>query len=310
MNRFIGVALTSLLFAGAAQANDPQSCATVRLSDPGWSDITSTNALASVVLDGLGYTADVKTLSVPIGYQALANKEIDVFLGNWMPAQTAFRKDLDDKGAADELARNLEGAKFTLAVPTYVADEGVKDIKDLAAHADAFGRRIYGIEAGAPANENIQKMIADPAFDLSGWELTASSEQGMLSQVSRAERRKQWVVFLAWAPHPMNNSFDITYLSGADDFFGPNYGGAEVFTLARTDYAAECPNAAAFFEKLVFDIDMENEMMAKLAEGADARAAAREWLAAHPDVLDGWLDGVTTLSGEPGLPAVKAAIGG
>ena len=169
----------------------------MRLSDPGWSDITSTNALASVVLEGLGYTADVKTLSVPIGYQALANKEIDVFLGNWMPAQTAFRKDLDEKGAADELGRNLEGAKFTLAVPSYVADEGVKDVKDLAAHADKFGSRIYGIEAGAPANENIQKMIADPAFGLSGWELTASSEQGMLSQVSRAERRKQWVAFLA-----------------------------------------------------------------------------------------------------------------
>ena len=66
MNRFIGVALTSLLLAGAAQANDPQSCATVRLSDPGWSDITSTNALASVVLEGLGYTADVKTLSLSL----------------------------------------------------------------------------------------------------------------------------------------------------------------------------------------------------------------------------------------------------
>ena len=73
---------------------------------------------------------------------------------------------------------------------------------------------------------------------------------------------------------------------------------------------SECPNAAGFFKKLVFDIDMENEMMAKLAEGTEPRTAAREWLAAHPDVLDGWLDGVTTLSGEPGLPAVKAAIGG
>ncbi|WP_062228410.1 choline ABC transporter substrate-binding protein [Aureimonas frigidaquae] len=310
MTRYALALAATIGLAGAAHAQDPQTCSTVRLSDPGWSDITSTNALASEVLAGLGYTPDVKTLSVPIGYQALGNKEIDVFLGNWMPAQTAFRKELDSRGAAEELTRNLTGAKFTLAVPSYVAQEGVRDVKDLSSNAQRFNSRIYGIEAGAPANENIEKMIADPAFGLSGWQLTASSEQGMLAQVQRAERRKEWVAFLAWAPHPMNTQFDITYLSGADDYFGPDYGGAEVFTLARTGYGQECPNAAKLFSQLVFSVDMENQMMEALAAGTEPRAAAKAWLAANPTVLDGWLDGVETLAGEPGLPAVKASIGG
>jgi glycine betaine/proline transport system substrate-binding protein len=33
---------------------------------------------------------------------------------------------------------------------------------------------------------------------------------------------------------------------------------------------------------------------------------AKEWLKTHTDILDKWLDGVTTADGAPALPAVKA----
>jgi glycine betaine/proline transport system substrate-binding protein len=296
--------------AGAAWAADPEECRTVRLSDPGWTDITSTNAIASVVLDALGYEADVSTLSVPIGYEAMKSGDIDVFLGNWMPAQTSFRDDLDAAGAAEVLAKNLTGAKFTLAVPSYVAEAGVTDFADLAEHPDEFGQEIFGIESGAPANTNIANMIAANDFGLGDWSVVESGEQAMLAQVARAERGEDWIVFLAWAPHPMNVAHDLTYLAGGDAYFGPDFGGAEVFTLARTGWADACPNAAALFRNLVFTVDMENEMMGLiLDEGADAADAAETWLAANPAALDPWLAGVTTFDGEPGLPAVQGALG-
>lgn len=90
---------------GVASAADPAACETIRLSDPGWTDITSTNAIASVLLDGLGYKADVKTMSVPIGYEALKTGNTDVFLGNWMPAQQKFRDDLASTKSAEVLVR-------------------------------------------------------------------------------------------------------------------------------------------------------------------------------------------------------------
>ncbi len=313
MTRNASIALVTfsigLGLAGTALAADPAACKTVRMSDPGWSDITSTNALASVVLEGLGYEADIETLGVPVGYQALANKQTDVFLGNWMPAQQTFRDELDAKNAAEVLTRNLEGAKFTLAVPNYVAEAGVRDVKDLAANAEKFKSEIYGIEPGAPANTNIQSMIDAPAYGLNGWKLVDSSEQGMLSQVQRAERSQDWIVFLGWAPHPMNN-MGMTYLSGADEFFGPNFGGAEVFTLARAGYKTECPNAAKLFGQMVFTVEQENQIMAALADGTDPAKAAKDWLKANPGVLDGWLAGVETLDGQPGLAAVKASVEG
>ncbi|MCC8933733.1 choline ABC transporter substrate-binding protein [Rhizobium sp. 'Codium 1'] len=298
-----------LLMAGSTAAQDAESCKTVRLSDPGWTDITATNGVATVVLEALGYQPDVKTLSVPIGYQSMKNGEIDVFLGNWMPAQQAFIDDLNSAKAIEVVAKNLEGAKFTLAVPTATAEKGIKDFADLGKNPDEFESKIYGIEPGAPANANIQKMIDAGEFGLKDWELVESGEQAMLAQVERASKEGKGVVFLAWAPHPMNERFDLTYLSGGDDYFGPNFGGAEVYTLARSGWSEGCPNAATLFTQMTFDISMENVLMGEILGGKDSKEVASAWLKSNPAVLDGWLKGVTTFDGQPGDAAVKSALG-
>jgi glycine betaine/proline transport system substrate-binding protein len=309
MHRLVAGLFLSAASFSTAQAADDASCKTIRLSDPGWTDITATNGVTSVLLSALGYEPDVKTLSVPIGYQSMKNGEIDVFLGNWMPAQKSFIDDLNSAKAIEVMNKNLEGAKFTLAVPSYMAEKGIKDFADLAKHADEFDHKIYGIEPGAPANTNIQKMIDADDFGLKDWELVESGEQAMLAQVDRAGKDKKGVVFLAWAPHPMNEKFSIEYLSGGDAYFGPNFGGAEVYTLARTGWPEKCPNAATFFKNLKFEISMENSLMGAILGGEDARAAATAWLKANPTAVDPWLSGVTTLDGKPAAEAVKSALG-
>lgn len=294
------------LAVGPAFATDAASCKKIRMSDPGWTDITSTNAISTTLLKALGYDTDIKTLSVPVSFEALKTGDIDVFLGNWMPAQTKFRDEMAAKKSGEVLAKNLGDAKMTLAVPAYVT---IDDFKDLAANADKFDSRIYGIEAGAAANQNIQKAIDSDEFGLGKWTLVETGEQAMLAQVERAEKKEDWIVFLGWAPHPMNINIPMKYLSGGDDVFGPNYGGAEVYTLSRPGFATDCPNAAQLFKQLTFQLDMENQMMNEILGGADADKAAAGWIKANPTALDGWLAGVTTLSGEPGLPAVKAELG-
>jgi glycine betaine/proline transport system substrate-binding protein len=132
----------------------------------------------------------------------------------------------------------------------------------------------------------------------------------MLAEVARKVRSKAAIVFLGWEPHPMNTNFAMTYLSGGDDWFGPNYGGATVYTNVRAGYVKECPNVGKLLENLVFSLKMENEIMKSiLDDGKDGRVAAGAWLKAHPEVLDGWLAGVTTVDGKDGLAAVKASLG-
>jgi glycine betaine/proline transport system substrate-binding protein len=306
----IATGALALLGGGQVLAADPESCETVRFSDVGWTDITATTAVTSVLLDGLGYQPETEILAVPVTYASLKNQDIDVFLGNWMPTMEADVRPYLEDGSVESVGVNLEGAKYTLAVPTYLADKGLKDFADIQKFEDELGSEIYGIEPGNDGNRLILEMIEDDAFGLSGFELVESSEQGMLAQVSRAARNEEPIVFLGWEPHPMNANFDLTYLSGGDEVFGPNYGGATVYTNVRKGYLEECPNVGQLLKNLKFTLEMENEIMgAILDQGEDPEAAAEAWLQEHPEVLEGWLEGVQTLEGEEGLPAVEEHLG-
>ncbi|HSF92967.1 MAG TPA: choline ABC transporter substrate-binding protein, partial [Paracoccaceae bacterium] len=250
-------------------------CGTVSFADVGWTDITATTAATSVVLKALGYDTDVKVLSVPVTYTSLAAGDIDVFLGNWMPTMEADIAPYREAGTVDTVRANLQGAKYTLAVNKVAADLGIADFADIAAHKDALDGKIYGIEPGNDGNRLILDMIAGNAFGLDGFEVAESSEQGMLAQVARADRRGEPIVFLGWEPHPMNANFELTYLSGGDDFFGPDFGGATVYTNTTAGYVDACPNVGALLNNLEFSLAMENEIMgAILDDGQDAEAAA------------------------------------
>ncbi len=314
MNRlirsYITICAVALCMVSTSWAADPASCKDVRFSDVGWTDITSTTAATSVVLAGLGYNPSATVLSVPVTYVSMKNNDIDVFLGNWMPTMEADIAPYRDDGSVETVAKNLVGAKYTLAVNQHAADMGVKDFGDIAKIKDAIDGKIYGIEPGNDGNRLIQSMIDSNAFGLAGFEVVESSEQGMLAQVARADRRKEPVVFLGWEPHPMNANFQLTYLSGGDEYFGPNFGGAEVFTNTRAGYLNECPNLGKFFKNLEFTLAMENEIMgAILNDGEEPQAAATAWLKANSGVLDKWLDGVTTFDDGDGMMAVKSSLG-
>ena len=305
--------LRSILLAGAAVTVAAPAfaagCDKVIFSDVGWTDITSTTALATTVIGALGYETEVKVLSIPVTLTGLGQGDVDVFLGNWMPTMEADIAPYRDAGTVETVRRNLTGAKYTLATNEEGAKEGISDFSNIAEHKDALDGKIYGIEPGNDGNRLILDMIQNDQFGLGGFELVESSEQGMLAQVDNADNAGKAIIFLGWEPHPMNANFKMTYLSGGDDVFGPNYGGAEVFTLVRAGYVKECSNVGKFLENLEFTLPMENEIMAKiLDQGEDPNAAAKEWLAAHEDVLGPWLDGVTTKDGGDAMEAVKAAL--
>ena len=288
--------------AGAAMAN----CESVTFSDVGWTDITATTAATTVVLDALGYETDIKILSVPVTYTSLAKGDIDVFLGNWMPTMEADIAPYREDGTVDTVRANLEGAKYTLAVNAAAADLGITSFGDIAAQAEALDGKIYGIEPGNDGNRLIQSMIDEDAFGLSGFEVVESSEQGMLAQVARADRRSEPVVFLGWEPHPMNANFDLTYLEGGDDYFGPNLGGATVYTNTSAGFVEECPNVGKLLNNLEFTLAMENEIMgAILDDGKDPSEAAAVWIKENPEVLDTWLAGVTTIDGGDAMAAAE-----
>jgi glycine betaine/proline transport system substrate-binding protein len=290
----------------SAAAAEPASCRTVRFSDAGWTDITATTALTSRLLQALGYQTITQILSIPVTYASIKNRQIDIYLGDWEPSIAEDRRPYLADGSVQVVRANLLGAKYTLAVPSYIAAAGIKTFADLHAHADRFKRRVFGIEPGNDGNRIISTLIAQNRFGLGDWTLVESSEQGMLSEVDRAIRRSDWIVFLAWSPHPMNLKYHIDYLAGGDNTFGT---GATIYTDVRTGYLTECPNVGALLRNLEFTPEIESQLMELILDGhLDGAKAASRFLAGHPALLDRWLAGVTTIDGKPGAEAVRRSL--
>ena len=301
----LGTAMTFAL-AGSAFA---EGCDKVIFSDVGWTDITATTAATALVMEALGYETETKVLSVPVTYTGMAGGDIDVFLGNWMPTMEADLAPYRDAGTVEVVRTNLVGAKYTLATNAAGVAAGITDFGSIAAAKEALEGKIYGIEPGNDGNRLILDMIASGPFGLEGFDVVESSEQGMLAEVAMHDGDGKPIIFLGWEPHPMNANFKMTYLSGGDDYFGPNYGGAMVNTNTRKGLSSECPNTGKLLSNLVFSLPMENEIMAKiLNDGMDGADAAKEWLAANPAAWAPWLDGVTTRDGGDAMAALTAAL--
>ena len=308
--------LAAMPTRSSAAAPEPGSCQTVRFADIGWTDVTATTGLASRLLRNLGYLPAVTVLSVPVTYASLKNKDIDVFLGNWMPSMEGDSRAYFTDGSVEVVGANLTGAKYTLAVPAYTHEAGLKDFADIKRFAAELNHEIYGIEPGNDGNRLVLELIKTDQLGLGDFKLVESSEQGMLAQVERAYALQQPIVFLGWEPHPMNTRFDMRYLTGGDTSFGPDFGGATVFTNTRVGYLRECPNVGRLLKNLRFTLRGESELMAGILDRHLApEAAAAEWLKANPAALASWFEGVQTFDGNPALqasaplPALRAARG-
>ncbi len=294
----------------AQQTADPPACRKVRLSDVGWTAESATTAVTAQILTELGYQPVITVLSVPVTLESMKNGDIDAFLGNWLPAQGEMVEPYFADGSVVKLRANLVGAKYTLAVPDYLWEQGLKDFGDIHKFRKELGASIYGIEPGNDGNGMVLGLIKANRFKLGGFKLVESSEQGMLAQVERAVREKAPIVFLGWAPHPMNTHYPMKYLTGGDDTFGPDYGAATVNTLVRKGYLEQCPNLGRLFQNLEFDVELENHFMDRiLTDKVTAADLAREWVGGKPDRMDPWLEGVLSYDGRPALDVLKGKAG-
>ncbi|WP_339544028.1 choline ABC transporter substrate-binding protein [Pseudomonas sp. RA_35y_Pfl2_P32] len=290
----------SAFLSSGAMAADPAVCQNVRMGVVNWTDVIATSAMTQVLLDGLGYKTKQTSASQQIIFAGIRDQRLDLFLGYWNPLMTQTITPFVEAKQVTVLAEpSLKDARATLAVPTYLADKGLKTFADIARFEKELGAKIYGIEPGSGANTQIKAMIAKNQFGLGKFQLVESSEAGMLAAVDRAVRRKEAVVFFGWAPHPMNVNVQMTYLTGSEDALGPNEGKATVWTVTAPKYAERCPNIGKLLSNLTYTAEDESRMMQPLLDHKDAFESAKQWLKDHPQDKQRWLEGVTTFDGKP-----------
>lgn len=304
--------MTALLmvFAAPAHARDDAQCERVRLGTVGWLDAGASIAIASALLQGLGYQPLHQRLPAPTIFASLKNGDLDAFLEVMVPTMGATLKPYIVDQSVKLLGRNLSGTKYTLAVNSRGRAMGIDHFDKLAPNGEALSFEIHGIEPGSDGNLLIASMIRQDRFGLGDFRLVESSEDLMLGAVSEATKEGRPIVFLGWEPHPMNVLFELSFLSGGDEVFGPSFGGADVYTGVRASLERDCPNLARLLGNLQFSLPMINEVMTAILElNAPPLIGAVAWIRQNPLVLDSWLAEVETMDGEPGLGAVKAFIG-
>ena len=305
---FVFVTLSILLSIATAAADKTNK---VKIAKVGWTGVTIKTEIAEFTLSNLGYKVDNVTMSVPIVYAALSTGDADFFLGNWMPSMANIADKYFEKGTVIQYCKNMPGAKYTLAVPSYCTDMGLKDFSDIADFGEELEWKIYGIEAGNDGNKVIHKMIDNDMFGLGKFELVPSSEMAMLSQVQSYAREKKPIVFLGWAPHSMNERIDMTYLTGSTaETFGANDGSATIWTNTRVGLEKDMPNVALYLRNLDFPVSMINQIMKQLHEDntLSPRDAGLNWVSNHPEKYKEWLKGVKTFDGKPAIDAFEPAL--
>ena len=127
---------------------------------------------------------------MPVTYASLKNKDLDVFLGNWMPSMTADIKPYLDDKSVETISTNLDRRRLRPRRAALCRGCRRQDLTDLGKFKDKFDGKIYGIEAGNDGNRIILDMIAKPENNLDGFELVESSEAGMLTQAEKADEEQ------------------------------------------------------------------------------------------------------------------------
>ncbi len=295
------------------------NCHDVRFGMVQWPAVTIKTETAQWMLQQLGYKSTITSGSVPIIEEGMKIGDLDAFLAQWMPSQRGVFRKFGEAGTIDIVGANLKGGKYTLAVPAYVYDAGIKSIKDLDAHKAKFGGKIYGIDPGSGGNTTVMRMIKDNYAGLGDWKLVQSSTAAMMSAVGAHIHHKEWIVFLGWAPHPMNIMYHIRYLSGGTKYWGPNKGQVTVNTLARAGYAWACPNVGQFLENYDWTPKEQSQIMDwNMNHDTKPLAAGKRLIRENPKLLQRWFGrsgnyqtgGVTTADGKhPAAAVIAHALG-
>lgn len=247
----------------------------------GWSDsVATTHVAAEVIKQKLGYDVKLMPVATGIMWQGVATGKLDAMLSAWLPV-THGEYWTKNKDNVVDYGPNFKDAKIGLIVPEYVKAQSVADLKT----DDSFKKKIVGIDAGSGVMLKTEQAIKD--YDLTGYKLQASSGAAMTAELGRAYAKEQSIAVTGWVPHWMFAKWKLRFLEDPKGV----YGAAEtVNSIGSKELATKAPDVAEFLKKFSWQSKDEiGEVMLAIQEGAKPDAAAKDWVAKHPERVAEWV---------------------
>lgn len=279
MRRLLGAAATLVVAMSSTLASADSKTLSIGYVD-GWSDsVATTHVAAEVIKEKLGYDVKLQAVATGIMWQGVATGKLDAMLSAWLPV-THGEYWAKNKDKVVDYGPNFKDAKIGLIVPEYVKAKSIEDLKT----DSTFKNKIVGIDAGSGVMLKTDEAIKAYGLD---YKLQASSGAAMIAELTRAEDKQESIAVTGWVPHWMFAKWKLRFL---DDPKGI-YGAAEtVNSIGSKGLEKKAPEVAAFLKKFQWaSKDEIGEVMLAIQEGAKPDAAAKDWVAKHPERVAEWI---------------------
>lgn len=282
---FASLLIIILLMTGIAllpaetQAQDN----TIELGYVNWAGTVAETQVAVAVLEEM-MDYNVETTMVGVGpiYAALAEGDIDAFMGVWLP-QTHQSYVERYKNEIIKTGPNYTGARIGLVVPEYV---DIDSIAELNEHREKFEGEITGIEPGAGVMKATRNGIEKYNLE---FDLLTSSGPAMTGSLESAIQNEEWIVVTGWRPHYKFAKFDLKFLEDPENVYGSK---ENVYTFHNPQLAQEHPEVVSFFHDFRMTTDEVGQVMAWIEDGMEAEKAAQKWVAENKDKARDWTNPV------------------
>ena len=291
------------LLSGVSSA---QSDDAITLGEGDWPGIRAKNAVVEVIIESMGYEVERMAARDPLIHQGLTQGDVDIHLGSWMPQILDMRNKY--KGEYDYVTQNMTEGLYTLAVPQYVWEEGVKTQADLQKYPDKFDKKIYVGPNGWASSKKMNEAKESNIYGLGDWTIVNSSQSAMMAQIEKSINNEEWIVFAGWRPHWMNSAYNLKYLEDPKRLWESPY--SWVDTLVRKGFEDDYPQVYRFLQQFRVNVEDNNKWIYEIGYNKrDGEEVAREWLSNNIIEVRRWLSMVETKDGEDAYKVLKKELG-
>src|SRR5918996_2136506 len=250
-----------------------------------WDENVAVSTLTKVLLEEeFGYEVDLQRSDEAVVkqvYKGVAEGDLDAFQDVWIPNQKAYLSQVEDE--VEHLDPWFEGkTEQGIAVPYYM------DVRSLAKLDHAGTDMINGIEPGSAVMPQLEDKVI-PGYHLD-MKLVESSTSAMLSELDKAYKMREPIVFFAWSPHWMNTRYDIHYLKDPRDLHGRFNDSAEISSVVKVNLSEDDPAAYELLKSISLSKELINQMEADINEAGDPEAGVKAWLEDNRSVVQPWTD--------------------
>ena len=250
----------------------------------GWDENVAVSTLTKVLLEEkLGYVVELQRSDEAVlrqVYKGVAGGELDAFQDVWIPNQKEYLSEVKDE--VKHLDPWFEGkTEQGIAVPYYM------DVQSLSKLDHAGTDMINGIEPGSAVMPQLEEVIPGYHLDM---KLVESSTSAMLSELDKAYKMREPIVFFAWSPHWMNTRYDIRYLKDPRDLQGHFNDSAEISSVVKENLSEDDPASYELIKSISLSKGQINQMEADINYAGDPEAGVKTWLENNPSVVQPWID--------------------